>query len=235
MQKQRVITKRVSRDGKGGKVRCWELFTCNRRECPAYRSRNLKCWLFSGTCCRDEIQGKFIEKMDMCFDCKVFKTNMDPSSAEKTLRLAGKQFKEFTRMLYEKDREIERISIELAVSMSEVFEALRKVSSGDPTVRIPETSDVELIKKLKHMVNLTAANIGEIVDQSHEFAMGLAEHFDVLQRVTKGDLNARVTSESREELMEALKRVTNETIESISREIAERRQARRISAQDRGA
>jgi PAS domain S-box-containing protein/putative nucleotidyltransferase with HDIG domain len=225
MQKQRAVKRRISKDGKGGKVRCWELFNCNRRECPAYRSRNLKCWLFSGTCCRDEIQGKFIEKMDMCFDCRVFKTNIDPSSAGKTLRLAGKQFKEFTRMLYEKDREIERISVELAVSMSEVFEALRKVTSGDPTVRITEISDFELIRKLKHMVNMTAANIGEIVDQSHEFAMGLAEHFDVLHRVTKGDLNARVTSESREELMEALKRVTNETIESISREIAERRRA----------
>lgn len=225
MQKQGAIKKRISKDGKGGKVRCWELFTCNKKECPAYRSRNLKCWLFSGTCCRDEVQGKFIEKMDTCFDCRVFKANMDPSSVEKTIRLAGKQFKEFTRMLYEKDHEIEKISVELAVSLSEVFEALRKISSGDPTVRIPETSDVELIRKLKHMVNLTALNIGEIVDQSHEFAMGLAEHFDVLQRVTRGDLNARVTSDFREELMEALKKVTNETIESISREITERRQA----------
>jgi len=206
-------------------VRCWELFTCNRKECPAYKSRNLKCWLLSGTFCRDEVQGKFIEKMDMCFGCRVFRTNMDLSSMGKTLRLAGEQFREITQVSYEKDREIENISVELALSLSEVFEALKKISSGDPTVRIPETSDVELITKLKHMVNLTAANIGEIVDQSHEFAMGLAEHFDVLHRVTKGDLGARVTSESREELMESLKTVTNETIESISREITERRQA----------
>jgi PAS domain S-box-containing protein/putative nucleotidyltransferase with HDIG domain len=225
MQKQEVVKKRIPNGGKGGNVKCWELFTCSRDECPAYKSRDLKCWLFSGTCCRDEVQGKFIEKMDLCFGCRVFKTNMDPPSMEKTLRLAGKQFRKFTEMLHEKDREIEKISVELAVSLSEVFEALRKVSSGDPTVRIPETSDVDLIRKLKHIVNVTAANIGEIVDQSHEFAMGLAEHFDVLHRVTRGDLNARVTSESREELMEALKNVTNETIESISREIAERRQA----------
>jgi PAS domain S-box-containing protein/putative nucleotidyltransferase with HDIG domain len=225
MEKQGVIKKRISKDGKGGKVRCWELFACNRTECPAYKSRNLKCWLFSGTFCRDEVQGKFIEKMDMCFGCRVFRTNMDLSSMEKTLRLAGEQFREIAHALYEKDREIENISVELALSLSEVFEALRKISSGDPTVRVPETSDFELIGKLKHMVNLTAANIGEIVDQSHEFAMGLAEHFDVLHRVTQGDLGARVTSESREELMESLKTVTNETIESISREITERRLA----------
>jgi len=225
MQKQAVLKKRIPKDEKSGKVKCWEFFACKRKECPAYKSRNLKCWLFSGTFCRDEVQGKFVEKMDMCFGCKVFRTNMDPSSMEKTLRLAGEQFKDISRVLYEKDHEIENMSVELALSLSEVFEALRKISSGDPAVRIPETSDVELISKLKHMVNLTAANIGEIVDQSHEFAMGLAEHFDVLHRVTKGDLGARVTSECREELMKSLKAVTNETIESISREIIERRQA----------
>jgi PAS domain S-box-containing protein/putative nucleotidyltransferase with HDIG domain len=222
MQKQAVMKKRISKDEK---IKCWEIFSCNEKECPAYKLRNMKCWLFSGTFCRDEVQGKFIEKMDMCFGCKVFRANVDLSSMQKTLRLAGEQFREITRVLSEKDREIENISVELALSLSEVFEALRKISSGDPTVRIPEASDIELISKLKHMVNLTAANIGEIVDQSHEFAMGLAEHFDVLHRVTKGDLGARVTSESREELMESLKIVTNETIESISRGITERRQA----------
>ncbi len=46
-------------------------------------------------------------------------------------------------------------------------------------------------------MNLTAENIGEIVDQSHEFAIALAEHFDVLQRVTKGDFDSRVCGESR--------------------------------------
>ncbi len=75
--------------------------------------------------------------------------------------------------------------MELAISLFEVFEALKKISSGDPDVRIPEESEVELISKLKYMVNLTAKNIGEIVEQSHEFAMVLAEHFDVLHRVTK--------------------------------------------------
>ncbi len=74
------------------------------------------------------------------------------------------------------------------------------------------------------MVNLTAKNIGEIVDQSHEFAMVLAEHFDVLHRVSTGELSARVSGESKVELLEALKKVTNEMIESIDREITERKQ-----------
>jgi PAS domain S-box-containing protein len=75
------------------------------------------------------------------------------------------------------------------------------------------------------MVNLTAINLAGIVNLSHEFAIGLAEHFDVLHRVSKGDLDARVSGISQVELLEYLKKVTNETIESVSREIADRKRA----------
>ena len=126
-----------------------------------------------------------------------------------------------------RDRELEGMILELALSLSEVFEALKKISAGDPTVRIPEQSKIELIAKLKHMVNITAENIGEIVDQAHEFAISLAEHFDVLHRVSKGDLNSRVSGGSKVELLESLREVTNETIENISSEISEADRSRK--------
>ena len=107
-----------------------------------------------------------------------------------------------------------KIGMELSIGLSEVFDALKKIASGDPTIRISETSEIELISKLKYMVNLTAQEIGEIVDLSHEFAIDLAEHFDVLHRVAKGDLNA-TTGSSHVELSESLKKVTNEMIENI--------------------
>jgi PAS domain S-box-containing protein len=114
-------------------------------------------------------------------------------------------------------KESDNVSMGLAIGLSEVFEALRKISSGDPEVSISEESKVELISQLKHMVNVTAKNIGEIVDQSHEFAVSLAEQFDVLKRVSRGDLKARVSGISQVELLELLKQVTNGMIESVSR------------------
>ena len=108
-------------------------------------------------------------------------------------------------------------------SLSEVFDALKKISSGDPAVRIEETSEVEFVGKLKHMVNLTAANIGEIVNLSHEFAMVITELFDVMHKVSQGDLNARIFGSSKIELFESLKKVTNEMIEGLSKEILERK------------
>ena len=204
------------------KVKCWEVFRCEENECPAYKSRNHRCWLFTGTHCRKEIQGTFIEKMEMCFDCKVFRKNIDTAGMSKTCLLVNRQFKEFARMVRARDNELESLGMEMSISLSEVFEALRKISTGDPAVRVDETSQIELIRQLKHMINLTAENIGEMVDQSHEIAIGLAEHFDLLHRVSKGELQARATGESSVELLESLGKVTNTMIESIDKEIKER-------------
>ncbi|MBA4349279.1 MAG: hypothetical protein C0415_04730 [Thermodesulfovibrio sp.] len=121
--------------------------------------------------------------------------------------------------------QIELMNRELSMGLSEVFDALQKISSGDPLIRIDETSEIELITRLKHIVNLTAENIGEIVSLSHEFAIGLTEHFDVLHRVSKGDLNARVSGSSQVELLESLKKITNEMIDNIFKDITERKRA----------
>ncbi len=203
-------------------VRCREIFKCKEKDCPAYKSKTFRCWLISGTHCRNEIQGKFLDKIEMCLGCKVFGLNADFNSMKHSLKVVQKQLNEFTKIISERDRELERMSMELAISLSEVFEALKKISSGDPTVRIDESSDIELIRKLKHIVNLTAEEINEIVDQSHEFAIALAEHFDILHRVSMGDLTARVSGSSQIELLESLKKITNEMIENISREITNR-------------
>jgi len=166
-----------------------------------------------------------VEKIEMCLNCEALKANMDADSAEETLKVVHRQFTEFRKMVENRDRELQSTSMEMAMGLSEVFEALQRISSGDPEVRVSKTSKLELIAKLKDMVNSTAENLGEIVDMSHDFAIGLAEHFDVLHRVSEGDLTARVSGASEVELLESLKEVTNQMIGSVSREITERKQA----------
>ena len=129
-------------------VKCWEVFRCDWEECPAYKSRNLKCWLFPGTHCRNEIQGKFLEKIEMCLHCKVFKTNMSPAAMRTTLAEINAQIKGYREMVDERDRELKNMGTELALGLSEVFETLKKISLGDPRVRIDETSNIELIARI---------------------------------------------------------------------------------------
>jgi PAS domain S-box-containing protein len=137
------------------------------------------------------------------------------------LKLIGELNDALERLTLMKE-DLERMNMELAINLSEVFEALKRISSGDPSVRIDEASSIELISQLRHVVNVNAEATGAIIDLSHEFAMSLAEYFDVLHKVTKGDLNARVTGESKIELLESLKKVMNETIQSISTEMKRR-------------
>ena len=143
-------------------IKCWDLFKCNEKECPVYISKESMCWLVEGTHCRDEIQGQFLEKIEMCLDCEAFTANVDADSIKETLEAVSEQFTEFARMVRDRDRELEGISIELAVGLSEVFEALKEISLGNPEVRVSEASEYELIAKLKHMVNTTAETLGEI-------------------------------------------------------------------------
>ncbi|MFH1479642.1 MAG: ATP-binding protein [Pseudomonadota bacterium] len=82
-----------------GKVKCWELFECGELDCPVYKIEELKCWLISGTHCRSEIQGKFLEKMEMCLECDAFTTNIDLASMDETLNVVSRQFAEFRNMV----------------------------------------------------------------------------------------------------------------------------------------
>jgi PAS domain S-box-containing protein len=207
------------------RMRCWDFFHCSEKECPAYKSVDLKCWLVSGNHCREEILGEFLEKIEMCLACESFKANIDADSVEETLEVVHTRVTEFRRMVDQRDADTGGTTMELAIELSEVMEALKRMASGDPEVRISATSKLDLIAKLKHMVNLTAKNLGEIVGMSRDFAIGLAEHFDTLHRVSQGDLAARVSGTSQVELLESLKNVTNKMIESVSREIIERRAA----------
>ena len=50
---------------------------------------------------------------------------------------------------------MEHINLELSIRLSEVFDALKRISTGDPTVRIDEISDIEMISQLKHLINVT--------------------------------------------------------------------------------
>ncbi|MBW2566269.1 MAG: hypothetical protein JRE24_05145, partial [Deltaproteobacteria bacterium] len=69
------------------KMKCWEFFKCKETECPVYESKELRCWLVSGTHCRDEIQGTFLEKAEICLGCEPFRANVDPASLEQTVKV----------------------------------------------------------------------------------------------------------------------------------------------------
>lgn len=56
--------------------RCWRVLDCNYVNCPAYQSREEKCWLIPDTLCGDgNPNGSVMNKRQMCHQCEVFKVN----------------------------------------------------------------------------------------------------------------------------------------------------------------
>jgi chemotaxis signal transduction protein len=57
-------------------VKCWESKQCGKQDCPAYNHPDHRCWMISGTFCRNEIQGSYHEKMEACRKCDVYQGAM---------------------------------------------------------------------------------------------------------------------------------------------------------------
>jgi methyl-accepting chemotaxis protein len=56
--------------------RCWRVIDCNHVSCPAYQSKEEKCWIIPETLCPDGVSnGSVAEKAAMCHQCEVFKIN----------------------------------------------------------------------------------------------------------------------------------------------------------------
>ena len=53
-------------------IKCWIAKECGKKEYPAYENRDHRCWMISGTFCRNEIQGSFHEKIEACRQCDFY-------------------------------------------------------------------------------------------------------------------------------------------------------------------
>jgi len=87
-------------------LKCWEYFDCHKIECPAYHSDDHQCWLLSGTYCHDEIQGTWIEKMEVCINCHVYEKNNNNKDWKSTLSLISEQFNNFRKKIEDEHRNL---------------------------------------------------------------------------------------------------------------------------------
>lgn len=57
----------------GKPIRCWEYVRCGQPNCPAYGSKESRCWLILGTHCAGMKIAAYPEKADFCKGCEVIK------------------------------------------------------------------------------------------------------------------------------------------------------------------
>lgn len=55
----------------GKPIKCWEYIHCGQTSCPAYGSKEHRCWLILGTHCKGVKIAAYPEKVDFCKGCEI--------------------------------------------------------------------------------------------------------------------------------------------------------------------
>lgn len=193
---------------------CWVSKQCDKKDCPSHGNTDVKCWYVAGTLCDGNVQGDYAQKINSCTECEVYKEY----SGDGLDRL-GDQLNALLSKVGVSIGELEHISLDLTMGLSQAFEGLGKLAKGDPKAHVDIVSDNELLHRLGNMINETAHGMEEIVMQSHEMAMGLCESFEMLSRIANGDLTVTIDENGNDELILGLKKSLNKTVGVLRRNI----------------
>ena len=101
------------------------------------------------------------------------------------------------------------------VCFDALYEMLERLRLGDPTARITLETENPQLSKLAELLNAVAENLEQVVDESHEMAIGLCEHYDTLNRIAAGDLSARANELSANEVVAMLGKQVNKGADKL--------------------
>lgn len=86
---------------------------------------------------------------------------------------------------------------------------LERLALGDPDVRIELPADAGFLKELEPLLNRVAEFVRGQVDDSHDTAIGICEHYETLLRLAHGDHESRANTDSPVELIAKLGELIN--------------------------
>jgi CheY-like chemotaxis protein len=124
----------------GKPIRCWEYVHCGQPNCPAYGSKESRCWLILGTHCTGMKIASYPEKADFCKGCEVIKNLVlkleEEYKPEKAL-ISGKE-------------EVSTKTILAIDDNPEAIEIIRKYLGDDYNV-VPLLSSDKAVEKAKEI------------------------------------------------------------------------------------
>ena len=87
-------------------IKCWEHFKCEHKSCPSYKSSDLCCWIQNNTFCHNSSQEMWLDKMEICVDCEVLKTNIKAEHLNELIKFTSKQFKGYKEKINKEHKEL---------------------------------------------------------------------------------------------------------------------------------
>jgi PAS domain S-box-containing protein len=73
----------------GQPIRCWEFSHCGQVSCPAYGSKEHRCWLIPFTHCKGTMVAECSEKIDFCKSCEIIDRLILSTADRRTLGARG--------------------------------------------------------------------------------------------------------------------------------------------------
>ncbi|RII29880.1 MAG: hybrid sensor histidine kinase/response regulator [Geobacter sp.] len=152
--------------------------------------------------------------LEECGTCQMLGGVSDPALLHTAL-------KGCFRTIREQEQVIGREQETFAHDFSDISRMVDHLCKGDPAIRIASNSNITVVNRLAEMLNHLAASMQEMIDDSHEMAIGLCEHYDTLNRLASGDFKARASVDSPNELIAKLGMLINRESETMLSTIAE--------------
>ncbi|MGC8795956.1 ATP-binding protein [Thermodesulfovibrio sp.] len=98
-------------------------------------------------------------------------------------------------------------------ALSEVLhlcsDVLERISQGDPSQKIDLEFERYAVQRLINSINKVSEEVSAMISLTHELAIGICEHFDVLKRLYEGDFTATASEDYQIEILRMLGHLIN--------------------------
>lgn len=170
-------------------VKCWERLNCTKRDCPAYVSKDLRCWLIAGTFCKEGAGGEFAKKLGDCRKCVVYKESCGDEIGElkEGFNIMVRSLRYNLKKLEEANREKERVGrfVALGEMSARVAHEIKNPLNaiGGAATYISKNFRGELLSEFTGIIK-------EEVERLNKLTTGLLSFSKpVLPQKTIGDIN----------------------------------------------
>lgn len=87
--------------------KCWEVYNCIEKNCPAYMSEDIRCWLISGTYCHKGLQTSVKRKReDVCSECEFYKDAMEKCAEVHEVEINDRQYEVGGAIVLDKKKKV---------------------------------------------------------------------------------------------------------------------------------
>lgn len=154
--------------------------------------------------CSGNPADNFLQRYPLCLDCDLLHQYADRSLFSK---LAAYMTESNACVL-------ERQALQ-DIGYAAILKMLERLAIGDPDAQVVLPADADFFCELESLLNRIGGFIKEQVDESHDIAIGLCEHYETLLKLAGGDLSVRASEASPVELMSKLGELINRQVETF--------------------